>query len=323
MNVRRLVFADFFPVLQEFFSPKDLRAAALRRFATSITAFSLLGFFWLGFEASAAVAVSLLGVAYATDLTMEAFSAWIDQRAPKFLKGGPLCFVDFLLPSHIAALSTHFLIYTGAQIMPALLVIVIAVTSKYLFKAPFGGRWTHFLNPSNFGICCGLFFFPTVIGPAPMYHFTANVEGWLDAAVPAFLVSLGLLLNGRLTGRLPLIFAWLGGIVAQAVLRAVVFPQDFSVAGGLIFVTGAPLLLFSFFMISDPGTTPSGWKSQIIFGVSAAAAYAVLVASGINLGLFYCLFLTCTARGALAFGGAGAAHLKEIFRRKNLEKVPS
>jgi hypothetical protein len=58
-------------------------------------------------------------------------------------------------------------------------------------------------------------------------------------------------------------------------------------------------LLFSFYMISDPGTTPRRPLAQVVFGVSVAAAYAVLQVFHVVFGLFFALTLVCLARGIL------------------------
>jgi hypothetical protein len=50
-------------------------------------------------------------------------------------------------------------------------------------------------------------------------------------------------------------------------------------------------------MITDPGTTPVRVRNQIAFGLTAAAAYGVLVQFHVVFGLFFALFATCVLRG--------------------------
>jgi hypothetical protein len=52
-------------------------------------------------------------------------------------------------------------------------------------------------------------------------------------------------------------------------------------------------------MITDPGTTPVRPRNQVIFGVTTATAYGLLVVSGISFGLFFALVITCVLRGIL------------------------
>ncbi len=42
-------------------------------------------------------------------------------------------------------------------------------------------------------------------------------------------------------------------------------------------LTGIPMVLFTFYMITDPQTSPSRLRSQIFFGASIAFAYYALL----------------------------------------------
>jgi hypothetical protein len=63
-------------------------------------------------------------------------------------------------------------------------------------------------------------------------------------------------------------------------------------------------LLFTFYMVTDPATTPSGWRAQVAFGLSVAAGYGVLMAFHVVFGLFFSLTAVCAARGALLLARA-------------------
>jgi len=60
-------------------------------------------------------------------------------------------------------------------------------------------------------------------------------------------------------------------------------------------------VLFTFYMISDPGTTPSRPRDQVWFGAAVAAAYGVLQVLHVVFGLFFALAAVCLLRGALAW----------------------
>ncbi|GAA2838529.1 enediyne biosynthesis protein [Crossiella cryophila] len=278
--------------------PPDKRISALRRFATSITIFTILGYLWLGFEASAAQIAVLLGTAYALELSLESLEAWANGFRPRFLGGGVIGFVNFMLPTHITALSLGLLIYAGNLLWPYAFASALAIGSKYILRVRISGKLRHFLNPSNLAIAVALTVFPTVIGPAPMYHFTAHVSGVLDWIIPLILVAFGTLLNVKLTRKGPLIAAWLLGMAAQAVLRGLLFPEENSILSGLGLMTGTAFLLFTNYMITDPGTSPTGKWQQVAFGLGSAAVYGVLVSSGVVFGLFYCIAIVCAIRGA-------------------------
>jgi hypothetical protein len=158
------------------------------------------------------------------------------------------------------------------------------------------GASRHFFNPSNFGIAATLLVFPW-IGIAPPYQFTEGVRGPWDWLVPILLLASGLMLNLTLTKKGPLIAAWLGGFAAQAVCRSIVFGSP--MVAGFLPMTGVAFILFTSYMITDPGTTPSSVRGQVAFGLAAAAAYAGLVANHVVFGLFFALVIVSGLRGVV------------------------
>ena len=52
-------------------------------------------------------------------------------------------------------------------------------------------------------------------------------------------------------------------------------------------------------MISDPATTPVKLRDQIIFGLSIAFVYSVLVYFHIVFGQFFSLLIVCIVRGVI------------------------
>ena len=106
----------------------------------------------------------------------------------------------------------------------------------------------------------------------------------------------GTFLNTRYTKRLPLIAAWVGVFVLQAVVRWALF--DAALLPALAPATGVAFVLFTFYMVTDPPTTPSGTRAQILFGGSVAALYGVLLAVHVVFGFFFALAIVCTVRGA-------------------------
>ena len=274
-------------------TPQQRRTAALRRFAFGISTLTVVGHALLGLEQSwLQVAVSL-ATCYAVELALETVEARSARRPVRF-RGGPRPLVDFLLPAHITALAIALLLYPGDRLWPIVLAGVVAVGSKSVFRAPVGKSSRHFLNPSNFGMAVVLLSFPSV-GIAPPYHFTENVGGWGDWAVPAVVLLTGTLLNVKLTGKVPLIIAWLGAFALQAVVRHVLF--DVSLTAALLPMTGMAFLLFTFYMVTDPGTTPIAKRSQVAFGASVAAVYGVLTALHVVFGLFFALAIVSAVRG--------------------------
>ncbi|WP_146082746.1 RnfABCDGE type electron transport complex subunit D, partial [Rathayibacter iranicus] len=272
---------------------KDLRVAALVRFAVSITVLTVVGRAFLGFEQSWTQWLVSLASAYAFELAFEAIDAKATGRRPAFAGGGR-ALVVFLLPAHIMGSAIALLIYPGDRYLEFVLANAVAAASKLLFRVPVGGRWRHVLNPSNAAISVMLLFFSWV-GPAPPYHFTENVSGIWDWIVPAILLSTGLLLNIKLTRKWPLMLAWFVGFVLQALVRDVFLGDRF--ASIMSVPMGTAFVLFTCYMITDPGTTPTKPGRQWLFGLSIAAVYGVLAALGVPYGLFYSLTLVCLGRG--------------------------
>ncbi|HEV2763564.1 MAG TPA: hypothetical protein VGV38_11355, partial [Pyrinomonadaceae bacterium] len=125
--------------------------------------------------------------------------------------------------------------------------------------------------------------------------FTEATTGAGDWILPAIIVCSGTFLNARFTHRLPLIAAWLAGFVAQAAVRALLLDTPF--ASALLPMTGMAFILYTFYMVTDPATTPAGRRSQVAFGAAVAAAYGFLLVVHVVFGLFFALTMVCALRG--------------------------
>ncbi len=270
------------------------RLGGLRRFAMAITILNILGHTFFGFEQSFAHPVVALVSAYSVELLLEFIDARCNRRPLRFLGGGAGKFVDFLLSAHITGLACAMLLYANERLGPVVFASVVAICSKCILRAPAGNGTRHFLNPSNFGITATLLVFSWV-SVAPPYQFTENMTGVGDWILPAVIVCTGTLLNARFTRRLPLIAAWLGGFVAQAALRSLFFDTPLDAA--LVPMTGVAFILYTFYMVTDPATTPEGRRDQIVFGFSVAAVYGLLMVTHVVFGLFFALTIVCTVRG--------------------------
>ena len=271
------------------------RLGGLRRFAVALTAFNLAGHTVLGFEQSYAQPLAALATAYSLELVIEWMNAIGQRRPPRFL-GSFSALVHFLLSAHITALAVAMLLYANDRIWPIVFATAVAIGSKYLFRIAANGGSRHYLNPSNLGISVTLLAFPWV-GIAPPYMFTENLTGAADWTLPAPIACTGSFLNWRFTRRWPLIASWLLGFAAHAVFRHLVFGT--ALASSFLPMTGVAFVLFTFYMVTDPATTPSGTRAQMLFGASVAVAYGVLMAYHAVFGLFFGLSLVCVGRGVV------------------------
>ena len=274
------------------------RLGGLRRFAVAITVLNILGHVFFGFEQSYAHPLVAITSAYSAELLLEFIDARCNRRPLRFMGGGVRRFVEFLLSAHITGLACAMLLYANERLGPVVFAAVVAICSKNVLRAPFGNGTRHFFNPSNFGITVTLLVFSWV-SVAPPYQFTENMTGFGDWILPGVIVCTGTFLNARFTHRLPLIAAWLGGFIAQAALRSLFFNTPFEAA--LVPMTGVAFILYTFYMVTDPATTPSGRRDQIAFGLSVAAVYGMLMVAHVVFGLFFALTIVCAARGLCMF----------------------
>jgi len=177
--------------------------------------------------------------------------------------------------------------------------VVVAVGAKWVLQAPVYGRLRHYMNPSNFGITIMLLVFPWV-NMTPPYHFSEKVDTWVGWLIVAVILISGTVLNSLLTGRMWLIAGWLSFFVVQAFLRGALF--DTSIPGALAMGTGIAFVLYTNYMVTDPGTSPSKPVSQFAFGAGIAMMYGFFTAAHIAYGLFFATATVCLIRGMFLWG---------------------
>jgi hypothetical protein len=273
--------------------PKRDPRMGLRMSTTLATVFTILGHTVFGFEQSWAQMAVALGTGYTCAMLFE----WVDARAngiqPGYAGGGWRKLVDFLLSAHMTSITLSFLLYMNKRLWIMAFAVAIALGSKYVLRVRQNGRLQHFMNPSNFAIAFVLVAFQWT-GVLP-WGYTVNLHGVWDWLIPLLIVGLGMRLNILFTGRIPVICSWLGTFLLLASLRAWLLHGP--LVAELIVLTGIPMVLFTFYMITDPQTSPSGLKSQILFGSGIAIAYAVLLRAHIQYTMFYSVTVVCGIRG--------------------------
>ena len=156
----------------------------------------------------------------------------------------------------ISGLSLCLLLRTNSMFL-AISASVITIASKFCIR--FRGK--HLFNPTNFGLVAMMFATNDVwVSPGQ----------WGSAAYFGFLVAcIGGLVVNRAT-RSDVTFAFLGIYIALTVCRALWLGDPLTIPFHQI--QNGAFLIFTFFMISDPKTTPDSRFGRILF--------AFLVASG-------------------------------------------
>ncbi len=133
----------------------------------------------------------------------------------------------------------------------------ISIASKYIIR--FKGK--HIFNPSALGIVAAIYFTGQAwISPGQ----------WGSNVVILFgVMSLGVIVTTRVQ-KLDVSIAFLGTFAALMFVRQIIYlgwPMDYFVQS---ICTGS-LLLFSFFMITDPKTTPDHTVARILWSATVAA----------------------------------------------------
>ncbi|MEC8623781.1 MAG: FG-GAP-like repeat-containing protein [Bdellovibrionota bacterium] len=138
-----------------------------------------------------------------------------------------------------------------------LVPVFFAIGSKHILT--FKGR--HILNPAQAGVSFSLIFCGHLITSSPAYQWNGI------GAMGAFSAGCGLFFLVPQVKRFPLVFSFLAVFTLQTALRAWLMkhhlPFETLFLGTL---TSPAFFLFTFFMITDPKTSPSDTKSQIITG---------------------------------------------------------
>jgi len=277
------------------------RYFALWYFTALLIFWNILGHTILRFEQSHLQ--TLVGLA--TAITVQILLEWVDARAhkrPTRYSGGWKNFANFLPPAIIPGLAVPMLMLSSNLLWPIVFATTLAIASKVLIRVPVGGgRWQHLFNPSNFGIAVAYLIFPWVAA-APGYHFTGNVTGWANWIIPGVVLVTGIFVHARFTGRLPLVLAWLVGFAIQAGVRIWMFGMPWVVP--FVPFTSAAIIIVTLYMIPDPASTPLAVVPQVIFGLSVAFVFGILLVNHVVYTAFLALCVVSLGRGLILYGVA-------------------
>ncbi|HEY8022541.1 MAG TPA: DUF2330 domain-containing protein [Thermoanaerobaculia bacterium] len=180
----------------------------------------------------------------------------------------------------ISGLSLCLLVRTNSLGLAAL-AAVAAVGSKFVLRI--GGK--HVWNPTNFGIVL------LILASGRVW---VSPGQWGNAALLAFLVAcLGGLVVNR-AARADVTYAFLASYLALVFGRALWLGQPAAIP--LHQLASGAFLVFTFFMISDPKTTPDSRAGRIVFAalVAGIAGFITFVLYRQN-GLLFALALAAPA----------------------------
>jgi enediyne biosynthesis protein E5 len=195
---------------------------------------------WLGFDVPVTHAVAILVTVLLTQLA----ATRITGRSTFDPKS-----------ALISGLSLCLLLRTNSLDL-AVMTAIIAIASKFVLRV----RGKHIFNPTNFALVAMILLTGSVwVSPGQ----------WGSAAVFGFLLASagGLVVNraARSDVTLAFLFAW----VALVTGRSLWLGEPLSIP--LHRLESGALVLFAFFMISDPKTTPDSRSGRVLFAVLVAA----------------------------------------------------
>jgi Na+-translocating ferredoxin:NAD+ oxidoreductase RnfD subunit len=182
-------------------------------------------------------------------------------------------------------------------------IAALSLLTKYVIRY----RGTHLFNPSNIGLVVAF----VVLGSEriePLDFWWGPLDGWMVAAYAVILAG-GLLITTRLHLLAAAATFWLGLAVGAGVLAAsghcITARWAFAPVCGFdywrVIVTSPEVLIFLFFMITDPKTVPAGRVGRVVFGMLVAVASTLLMAPqtdefGTKVALLGGLVVVCACR---------------------------
>ena len=230
------------PYVGRIFTAKDPRWAVF----ACLAGYLVLGFTLLGFNRTPAQALITTGSCALLDLLLHrAFKGkWI-----------------FPLSALITSCSLSILLNYSHDYWVLLAPVYFAIATKYLFT--FNGR--HNYNPAQVAVTLSLLFCSSVITAAPAYQWY-GLE-----SISVLVVFLGLMFVLPQVNRLPLVLTFLVAYTLQTLLRAWIMQHHLPFQTLFLgSITSPAFFLFTFFMITDPATSPAGKREQIKAGVILA-----------------------------------------------------
>jgi len=182
----------------------------------------------------------------------------------------------------------------------------LSLLSKYVIRY----RGSHVFNPSNIGLVVAFI----VLGSTrvePLDFWWAPLNVWMIAAYAVIIVG-GLLITRRLKLLALAATFWVALAIGTGILagsgHCMTARWAFAPVCGFDFwrviVTSPEVLIFLFFMITDPKTVPAGQVGRVVFGALVGIASTLLVAPqttefNAKVGLLAGLVVVCAARPIL------------------------
>lgn len=191
--------------------------------------------------------------------------------------------IYYQLPLHTLKSSTISsfslcLLFRSDHLWVIAVAAILTIASKFIFRTD----KKHFFNPANFGICATML----LTG-----HGWISPGQWGSEGLWLFLVGiLGFLVVTR-SHRLDLMISFIAGFGGAMIVRMLIW-QNWPLDAVTHLFTSGSLLLFTFFMITDPVSTPANKTVRIIWAFTIGLlAFYMQAYKWINGSPLWALFL--------------------------------
>ena len=195
--------------------------------------------------------------------------------------------------------------------------VFLTIGSKYLLT--FQGR--HVFNPSMFGVSMSLLLSHELITAAPAYQWAGG-----SLTMSIFIATGALMLFVFRVGKGPLVLSFLLFYGLQTALRAYLMrhhlPWQTLVLGTL---ESPPFFLFTFYMITDPATSPKTVRGQVLLALALTVIDGLLHFRESVYTFFYAALTVGAARFVFLhlreLGRGKGARLKALFDFDSFKRV--
>ena len=238
--------------------------------AAFLGAYVLLGHVLLSFNRSPDQIVAALLACCALDMLY----TWVSAR--KLL---------FPLSAVITGLGLAILFTAPGSLWLMLLASWLSISEKYLIT----WRGHHLFNPTNLAMVIIVLGSGGQAAIAPAYQWGGY--GW----IPVSQLALGLVVMWSVN-KLPMVLSFWAVFVAGAFLRSYAMQVPVTITLWAQVTSGA-FMLYSFFMITDPKTSPASFGGMIVYGAAIGLVDVVLQLNTAVYSLFYALAIVTASRG--------------------------
>lgn len=266
-------------------------------FAALLTLYAVLGLTFLGFNRTPWQMLALVASGCLLDLalTRTLRGVWIVP-----------------LSAYITCCSLALLLNYAHASWLLFLPVLLAIGSKHVIT--FKGR--HVLNPSMFGVSASLLLTNELITAAPAYQWAGG-----RITMSAFIVAGALMLFVFRVGRGALIVSFLIFYALQTALRAYVLRYHLPPASLFLGTLSTPaFFIFTFYMITDPATSPPRRGGQVLLAFALTVVDLLLHFKESVFTFFYAALICGSARLLFLHGRALIRERPRRYLRERLTR---